>query len=141
MQHPEIMEHIKSCDQMAIYLGIEPLECSDGYGKASMPLDKRHLNGTGIAHGGAIFSLADVALALAALSHGNMAVTLNLNISYINPGKQGPLLAEAKEISASSRISHYEIIIRDAAGQIAAHCSGMAYHKKERFSPQCYALL
>lgn len=99
------MEHIRTEDQMAVTLGIEPVECRPGYGKAVMPLETCQCNGAGIAHGGAIFTLADIALALAANADGRLALTLNASISFLNPGTKGPLTAEATEISASSLIA------------------------------------
>lgn len=138
MIYRQIMDHIKSRDQLAVYFDIEPKECRPGFGSATMPLDKRHLNGVGTAHGGAIFTLADIALALAALSHGNLALTLSISISYIKPGKIGPLVAEAREISASGRVSHFEVEVRDGEKNIVAHCHGMAYHKKDVLLPDCW---
>ena len=125
------MEHISAHDQMAIMLGIEPVDCRPGYGKAIMPLDTRQCNGAGIAHGGAIFSLADIALALAANADGRLSLTLNASISFLNPGQNGPLTAEATEISASSKVAHYEIVVTDALGKPIAHCHGMAYRKHQ----------
>lgn len=138
MLYKQIINHIKTCDQLVIHFGIEPEECRPGYGKATMPLDARHLNGVGTAHGGVIFTLADIALALSALSHGNLALTLNLDISYLKPGRIGPLVAESREISSSGRISHFEVEVRDAEGSMVAHCKGMAYHKTDLLLPDCW---
>ena len=40
------------------------------------------LNGEGLTHGGAIFGLADLVFAAASNSHGNLALALNVNISF-----------------------------------------------------------
>ena len=71
------MERIKSFfqrDRFAALAGIELLEVSPGYAKVKMPIDERHLNGVSCVHGGAIFTLADFALAVASNSHGTVAV-------------------------------------------------------------------
>lgn len=135
MSEKELLEYIKKHDQVAKNLGIEPLEARPGYGKAMMPLDDRQCNSAGIAHGGAIFSLADLAIALASNSEGYLALTLNTSITYLKPGLVGPLTAEAVEIGRASRVFHYEITVRDGNNEIIAHCHGTAYKKDQKFPP------
>lgn len=131
----QVMQKIKTEDRLAVTLGIEPVECRSGYGKAVMPLNGNQCNGAGIAHGGAIFSLADIAMALAANSHGYLALTLNSSISYINPGKHGPLTAEAVEVGVSSKVAHYEVNVTDASGVCVARMHAIAYRKNTPFPP------
>jgi len=60
------MEAVKNFfknDRFAEHVGIELLEVSEGRAKAKMEIKEHHLNGIDIAHGGAIFSLADPKLA------------------------------------------------------------------------------
>lgn len=123
------LELLRSGDKLAQNLGIELLECRKGYGKAVMPMDSRHLNAAGILHGGAIFTLADVALALVANSDGVLGLTLGANISFFKAGKHAPFTAIARETSASSKVAHYEVTVTDAAGEAIAKLNGMAYKK------------
>jgi len=56
------------------------------------------LNGEGLTHGGAIFGLADLVFAAASNSHGNLALALNVNISFIKATRGGTILkAVARE--------------------------------------------
>ena len=71
-----------SKDKFASYLGIELLEMEEGRAKAKLDISDKHLNGIGTAHGGAIFSLADLTFAAASNSYGNIAVAINANISF-----------------------------------------------------------
>lgn len=57
-----------------------------GYAEAVMDITENSLNGLGIAQGGSIFTLADLAFAGAANSHGFRTVGLNSNINFIRPG-------------------------------------------------------
>ncbi|MDL2306456.1 PaaI family thioesterase [Desulfovibrio sp. OttesenSCG-928-C06] len=116
-------------DQVVRALGIELVECRHGYGKAIMPLDGRQGNVLGIAHGGAIFTLADMAMGMAAYGSGYLCVTLNTNISFLKPGLKGPLVAEARQISESTKIGNIEVSVTDADGQLIAQASYMAYKK------------
>lgn len=123
------LERMREDDKLVSAFGIELLECRPGYGKAVMPLDTRQLNGAGIAHGGALFALADIAMALAANSDGALALTLNASISFLKAGSVAPFTAEAREVSASSRVAHYEVLVTDGNGEAVARLHGIAYKK------------
>jgi acyl-CoA thioesterase len=94
-----------------------------------------HLNGVGVAHGGALFTLADYVFAAASNSHGQIALAINVQISYVKATAQGVLLAEGCETSLGSRIGTYDIRITDEDGDTVALFHGMAYRKKEPLLP------
>lgn len=123
-------ERMINGDKLAKLLGIAILECRTGYSKAIMPHDKRLLNAAGILHGGAIFSLADIALAFAANSSEETALTISASISFFKAGQDGPFMAEAREISASSKLGHYEVTVYDVHNDLIAKLSGTAYKKR-----------
>jgi acyl-CoA thioesterase len=75
------VKNLMSKDQFAKHSGIELLDVSKGTAKARMQIKKEHLNGIGIVHGGAIFTLADFVFAAASNSHGILAVAINVSIS------------------------------------------------------------
>jgi len=86
----------------------------------------------GMAHGGAIFSLIDEAFQTASNSHGTVSVALQVSISYLKPPATGStLFAEAKEVSRSRSVSHYEISVRDEKNNLIATSLAMAYRKKD----------
>ena len=55
-----IKEFLKN-DRFAEHCGIELVEVGEGRAKTRMKIEDRHLNGVNVVHGGAIFSLADLA--------------------------------------------------------------------------------
>jgi len=118
-------------DRFAAMLGIELLEASDGKAKAKLEIKDEHLNAIDIAQGGAIFSLADLAFAAASNSHGNIAVAINANISFVKAAGKGILFAEAVETSLNNRIATYTINITNSQGELIACFQGMVYRKKE----------
>ena len=119
-------------DKFALHAGIELLDVKSGTAKVKMEVKPFHINGVGLVHGGALFTLADFAFAAAANSHEEMAVAINASISYVKGVKAGTLYAEAEEISNSRKISTYSIKITDASGQLIALFQGMAYKKTQR---------
>jgi len=129
------MEHAKQFlndDKFALHAGIELLEVKSGTAKVRMEVQPFHINGVGLVHGGALFTLADFAFAAAANSHEEVAVAINASISYLKGVKGGTLFAEAEEISNSRKISVYSINLTDEAGQLIATFQGMAYKKGQQ---------
>lgn len=107
-------------DQFARALDIELLEISPERGVAVMPLDDRHKNGMGTAHGGAIFSLADMAFAAASNAAGVYWVNAQSSISYLEPGRVSPLRGEAVCVRRGHHLGVYDIRITDGAGTLVA---------------------
>jgi len=120
-------------DQFAEYCGIELLEVTPGGARVRMDVGERHLNGLHTVHGGAIFTLADFAFAVACNSHGTVSVALNVNISFVKAAFPGMILyAEAKEVSMSPKIGTYDIRVTNEKGDLIATFQGLAYRKKEK---------
>ena len=61
-------------DRFATNASVELIEIKEGYSKARLVITAEHLNAGGRTQGGAIFTLADLALAAAANSHGNIGL-------------------------------------------------------------------
>lgn len=127
-----VQEFLKK-DTFASLLGIEILEAKDGYAKTKLEVKTEHLNAMDTAHGGAIFSLADMTLAAAANSYGNVAVAINGNIAFLKAATKGTLFAEAKETSRNTKIGHYTITITNEQNELISNMQGMVYFKKDVF--------
>lgn len=119
-------------DKFAEHVGIELLEVYEGRAKAKMEIKEHHLNGINIAHGGAIFSLADLAFAVASNSHRTIAVSINVSISYLKASASGTLIAEAKEVSLNPKLATYEVRVTDKNNDLIAIFLGTVYRKKDK---------
>ena len=78
------------------------------------------------AHGGVVMTLADVALAVAAITQDGAArgaITVDLSVSFLGPGK-GTLVAEARCLRAGRSLAFSEGEIRDAEGSLVAKALG-----------------
>ena len=126
-----IKEFFQKRDQFAKYVGIELMEASEGKAKVRLKIKEHHLNGVNLVHGGAIFSLADFAFAVASNSHGTLALGINANISYVKSAKDGILTAEAMEVAKNSKLATYQINITNEKGELMAVFQGTVYRKKE----------
>ncbi|MDY6903996.1 MAG: hydroxyphenylacetyl-CoA thioesterase PaaI [Thermodesulfobacteriota bacterium] len=119
-------------DRFASEVGIRLLDVSPGYAKAEMTITEKHLNGLELAHGGAIFTLADLAFAAASNSHGVDAVAINITMSYFKAARTGThLTAEAREVSLSRKLGTYNISIINEAGEQIAAMQGTAFRKSK----------
>jgi len=116
-------------DAWAQEAGIELVEVSAGRAKVRMRIGGWHKNSHGTVHGGAIFTLADTAFALASNSHGIPAAAINAHISIVKAATSGTLYAMAEESSLNSKIATYTVTVTDDKGDKIAFFEGMAYRK------------
>ncbi|HUA08018.1 MAG TPA: hydroxyphenylacetyl-CoA thioesterase PaaI [Candidatus Acidoferrales bacterium] len=104
-----------------------------GYSKVSMTLAPEMVNGHHIAHGGAIFMLADSSFAFACNSRDVATVAQHCSISYISPGREGErLTAECRETSLAGRFGIYDATITGGDGRVVAIFRGYSAALRER---------
>ncbi len=80
----------------------------------SMKIGDEHLRPGGTISGPTMFSLADCATYLITLAHIGkvaLAVTTNLNISFLNKPAEGDLIAEAKLLKLGKRLAVCDVSI------------------------------
>jgi len=112
-------------------LNIKLKDVYEGYACCEMEYTEQMDNIYGMAHGGAIFSLIDEAFEISSNSHGQVAVALNINVTYMKPpGKYAVLIAESKEINRTKKTASYHITVRDDQNLIAV-CQALVYIKNE----------
>jgi len=118
-------------DPMARHLGIEVLEVREGFSRVALTLKPEHLNALGRAHGIAVFSVADQAMAVAANSLGVSALLLEVKLNYLNGASEGErLVAEARAVEVKRKIGLWSAEIRvEGRPELVAVCQGMSYHK------------
>ena len=130
-----ILHHFAT-DRFAASSGMRLVELRPGFAKTSLEIEDRHLNSVGIVQGGAIFTLADLAFAMACNSAGKVAVAINTSLSFLKATRSGTLHAEASEVARSRKISTCTVRVTDDAGELIALFQGTAYIKDEPFPPE-----
>ena len=128
----KIKEFFKN-DNFSAISGIKLQEVSPGYAKAIMNIEEKHLNALKTVQGGALFTLADHTFAAASNAYGNVAVSINANISFVKAAAGKTLTAEAKETSINPKILTYTVNITDDKGDLVAIFQGIGYRKKQSF--------
>ncbi len=118
-----------AADGYARHLGLELVAAACGTATVRMRVGPQHVNFNGRCHGGAIFSLADMALGLACNSHGTIAALIDGNISIstgVEPGDW--LVAHAIEVSRSRKVGVYRVDVSRAGDRAHIAClSGTVY--------------
>lgn len=80
------------------YNRIQVVDVDDGTSVVEVSLTKESLNPLGIAHGGLIFSLCDVATGVAARTGGRSTVSQDASVYFLRPG------ANTEKLTARGRV-------------------------------------
>ncbi len=122
-------------DRFARSLGIRLVESGPGSCRAEMTIREEMLNSLGMAHGGATYSLADFAFAVACNTRRQAAVALNTTMVYTAAGRLGDrLVAIAGEESLGKRTATYRIRIERDGGDLLALFTGTAYRRDDEIT-------
>ncbi|MDP4005886.1 PaaI family thioesterase [Methylobacterium sp. NEAU K] len=117
------------------HCGIEALDVHEGRTRLRLALQPEHANNLGIAHGGVICTLLDVALGTAArLKAGRPVVTLDMQTRFLVPGS-GVLTAEGRVTRAGRSVIFCEAEIRDTRGELVASATGLLKPVSDRPTP------
>lgn len=126
-----IKEFFSTRDLFARHCGIELLEAGPGRAVVRMKIQPYHINGAGTVHGGAIFTLADFAFAVASNSHGQLAMGISTSMNFVKAPLSGTLFATASEQSRNAKLAAYSVVVSDDEENTVALFQGMVYRKKE----------
>lgn len=121
-------------DSYASFLGARITKIERGYAKAVVTVAEHMLNFNEVAHGGLIFSLADVAFAAACNSFNQTAVALSFHITRRPVTNGTQLIAEASEESSGKTTALYKIVVRTDDQRVVAICEGLAYKLESSFA-------
>jgi acyl-CoA thioesterase len=106
-------------------MGMELLECTPGRAVMRMPVQRLHLNGHAICHGGFIFTLADSTFAFACNSYNKVTVASGGSIEFLKPGKLDDVLTcVATEQTLQGRHGVYDMRVTNQHGEVVALLRG-----------------
>lgn len=127
----EIKDFLNANDRYAAQAGCRIVEMSEGCAVAEMTVGRQHLNAGGVCQGGALFTLADLALAAVMNSHGQLTFGIENNIMFMSSAREGDVLrAEAREVANHPKIPTVEARITNQDGRLLCMVTGVAYRKQ-----------
>ena len=115
-----------------ITTGIEIDEVGENFAKCSLNVEDRHMAVGNHVMGGAIYTLADFAFAVASNSGDSITFTTTSTITYLSQPKDMKLIATCECIRDGRKTCYFETKITDGLGNIVACvvANGMHIEKK-----------
>lgn len=108
--------------------GITIDEIGPDYAKCSFIAEGRHQAAHGGVMGGAIYTLADFAFAVASNCGGRLTMTTESSIHYLSRAKHPLLTAECRCIKNGKTTCLFETVITDGAGNRVAYVTSGGMH-------------
>ena len=125
-----IQELLNRTDRFAANAGCRITEVDEHHAVAEMTVSAEHLNGGNVCQGGALFTLADLAIAALMNNDGQLTFGISNNIIFVTSAKEGDhLRAEAVHITTHPKIPSMEVRVTNQTGQLVCHVTGMGYRK------------
>jgi len=124
---------INTCCDFNSFVGTKVREACDGNSVLEVEMRTELCNRWGYPHGGVIFTLADTAAGIAAMSAGERrTVTVNAQMNYMRVGlSQGKMIAHGKTVKAGKNLAFVDVEVFDSANTlVAAGQFTMAYSEE-----------
>jgi len=129
-----LLDTLNENDKFAKHIGAQLTEVKDGYARAELVVDERHINGAGVCQGGVMYTLADLTFAAVANCHGILTLGISNTITFVKSGQLGDrLIAECVETLDHKRMPYCEIKVTNQNGELLAAMTGLAYRMKKDF--------
>ena len=108
--------------------GLKVEEVRPGYARIRLPFSNWMLRPGNVISGPTLFTAADSAMYACVMAHIGaqvMALTANLTINFLNPGRAGDVVAEAKLLRLGQRMAVMEVALFTAGDPtLVAHVTG-----------------
>ena len=125
----EIQEFFSHDNFASKACGAQIISAQRGHAICELTLDSVHRNAMGGVMGGAIFTLADFALAIACNVGEPPTVLVSANIDYLSAARGKRLIAECKAEKSGRSLGFYTIEIHDEEGVLVARMSATCARK------------
>jgi len=119
-------------DNFAVATGCVIESAEIGRARCSLALETRHRNALGNPMGGAVFTLADYAFAVASNFDRDVYVSTSADVHFLSAARGSILVAEAEEIRCGRRTCLYGVTVTDELGTQVAYLTiaGMLVQKR-----------
>jgi uncharacterized protein (TIGR00369 family) len=124
--HLELVQRVTAAPGYTRHVGTRVLAAEAGCVELALDRKPELLQGQGVFHGGVIAALADHAAGGAvttAMPNGRFAVTVNLQVSYLAPGKGETLIARAKAVQVGNTIGVAHVDIHSFENGVETLCA------------------
>ena len=127
-----IQELLNKTDRFAANAGCQITGVDAQHAVAVMTVTNAHLNGGDVCQGGALFTLADLAIAALMNYNGQLTFGIHNSIMFVSSAREGDVLtAEAVNVSDHHKIPSVEVRVTNQDGRLICHVTGMGYRKAQ----------
>ena len=109
----DIKELLNRTDRFAANAGCRITEVDERHAVTEMTVKEMHLNGGNVCQGGALFTLADLAIAAWMNYNGQLTFGINNSIMFVSSAREGDVLRA----------------VTNQDGRLICHVTGMGYRK------------
>ncbi|WP_028903744.1 PaaI family thioesterase [Prevotella sp. P6B4] len=126
----DIKKILNETDHFAANAGCKIVEVDKHHAVVEMIVTSGHLNGGHVCQGGALFTLADLAIAALLNQNGELTFGISNNIMFVTSAKEGDhLCAEAIFVGEHHKIPSVEVRVTNQDNTLICHVTGMGYRK------------
>ena len=126
----DIKEILNKTDRFAANAGCKLTEVDNHHAVAVMTVTEYHLNGGNVCQGGALFTLADLAIAALMNNAGQLTFGISNSMMFVSSARLGDTLrAEAVSVADHHKIPAVEVKVTNQEGRLICHVTGMGYLK------------
>ena len=126
----DIKALLNRTDRFAANAGCQLTEVDDHHAVAVMTVTESHLNGGNVCQGGALFRLADLAIAALMNCKGQLTFGISNSMMFVSSARLGDTLrAEAISVADHHKIPAVEVRVTNQEGRLICHVTGMGYRK------------
>jgi phenylacetic acid degradation protein PaaD len=128
VMNAERIAEMLAADPFAALLGVDLVSVGADRLTVAMPVERRHVNFLEVCHGGATFSLADVAFSLASNQAGPRAVAVDTHLVLTGAARLGDhLTAEAIEVTRGRTLGTYRVTVTRGDGKTVGLFTGTVH--------------
>lgn len=132
----DIKELLNRTDRFAANAGCRITEVDDHHAVAVMTVTETHLNGGNVCQGGALFTLADLAIAALMNHSGQLTFGISNSLMFVSSARLGDVLrAEAVSVADHHKIPAVEVRVTNQDNRLICHVTGMGYRKSSNIEP------
>ncbi|MEC4176027.1 PaaI family thioesterase [Adlercreutzia sp. R21] len=118
-------------DRFAEHVGCRIVEGAVGHGVVELDIQDHHRNALGNVMGGAVFTLADFALALASNIGQPPSVSVNSAIDFMSASRGTKLIATCDAEKSGRHLGFYTTEVTDDTGRRIARVTATVYREGE----------
>ncbi len=127
-RYSQMVEYMNTVPDFNLHNGIKLTELADNFASCRVELTPDVMNSQGIAHGGIVFAILDVAAGYAAAFIDRRLVTQAANISFLRPAVGEFLVARAEPIKIGKTISVVEAKAFDDQDRLVAYATFTVFY-------------